>query len=216
MNAGQSPLEWAAWEQKNARRGVRRRILAWAGLNAEARRADALAARVAHGAVAEQKTAGMLERLPAGWRVLHGRRLAGFRNDYDHTLVSPCGTAVVVLDSKRWHAGRPTHLRGGRVHCGEEDRHGQIEAVARYASRLHDALAMPGVVVWPLLVVHGSPVAGGVLAAGAPGWDGPVYVLSPSYLVPTLARAPGQNDPQRATVLQARVDAVLRPYVEGG
>lgn len=209
-------MEWAARERRKARKGVRRRVTAWLGMNPAAARADALAARVKHGAVAEQWTAQLLTRLPTGWTVLHGRRLAGFKNDFDHTMTSPCGTAVVVLDTKRWHAQRAAHLSAGRVHCGSEDRHDQIEAVARYAARLHRALAMPGVVVWPLLVVHGSPVDGGVLAARARQWNGPVYVLSPSYLVPTLAldpttRALRARDPRRAAVLAARVDTVLRP-----
>jgi hypothetical protein len=94
-----------------------------------------------------------------------------------------------------------------------EDRHGQVEAVARYAARTAQALRMPGVVVWPLLVVHGSPVAGrGRLEARAPGWDGPVWVLGPELLVPTLASAPAGRDPRRAAVLAARVGEVLRPY----
>ena len=217
-DAGRSPLEWAARERRNARKGVRRRVTAWMGLNQEAKRADDLTARAKHGAVGEQWTAALLERLPAGWTVFHGRKLAGYGNDYDHVLVSPCGTAVVGLDSKRWNASPswPTRLVGGRVHCGPEDRHGQVEAVARYADRLHRALKMPGVVVWPLLVVHGSHVEGGVLAAQAPAWPGPVYVLSPAYLVPTLAQAPKAWDPERAAVVTARVDAVLRPYGEAG
>lgn len=216
--AGQSPVEWAARERRKARKGVRRRVTAWMGLNQDAKRADALMERARFGAVAEQWTADLLERLPPGWTVFHGRKLAGYANDYDHLLVSPCGTAVVGLDTKRWNASPswPTRLVDGRVHCGSEDRHGQVEAVARYAARLHKALGMPGVVVWPLLVVHGSPVAGGVLAAQAPAWAGPVYVLSPSYLVPTLASAPKVADPARAAMLAGRVNQVLRPYGEGG
>jgi hypothetical protein len=158
----------------------------------------------------------MLAGLPSGWRVRHGLQLPGYRADYDHTLISPCGTAVVVLDSKQWRRTWPTRLVGGRVCCGPEDRHDKVQAVARYAARLHKALALPDVVVWPLLVVHGSPVAGGVLAVSVPGWAGPVYVLSPPYLVPTLATGPKWRDPRRAAVLAARVDAVLRPYREGG
>lgn len=213
MRAGQSPVEWAARKQKAARRGVRRKVLAWLGLNPAARQADALMARAVRGAVGEQWTAGLLTRLPAGWTVRHGQRLPGFRNDLDHVLTSPCGTAVVVLDSKRWHAGWTTALVGGRVHCDREDRHGQVEAVARYAARVQAALAMPGVRVWPLLVVHDSPVAGGRLEARVPGWDGPVWVLGPDWLVPTLSRAPqGVRDPGRAGVVARRVDEVLRPY----
>lgn len=212
--AGGSAARWGQEQRRAARRGVWRRVLAWLGLNRAARRADALAARTALGAVWEQRTAVMLEPLEgAGWRVLHDRRLPGRgRANLDHVLVSPCGTAVVVLDTKRWHAQRSTSLVGGRVCCGLEDRHGQVEAVARYAARTGQALSMPGVAVWPLLVVHGSPVAGGKLEARAVGWEGPVWVLGPDWLVPTLARAPAGRDPQRAAQLAAHVARVLPPY----
>jgi hypothetical protein len=212
---GRSPVEWADRERRKARKGLRRTVTAWVGLNPEAKRADALASRAAHGAVGEQWTAALLQQLPAGWTVFHGRKLPGFVSDYDHVLCSPCGTAVVVLDSKRWHAQRETVLVRGRVHCGREDRHEQVTAVARYARRLERALDVPGVRVLPLLVVHGSPVAGGFLTVPVAGVEGPVYVLSPPYLAPTLANAPKAWDPQRAAAVAARVDSVLRPYGEG-
>lgn len=209
MNAGQSPLGWAAREQKAARKGVRRKLLAWVGLNKAAVRAGGLAVRAAYGAEGEQQTAALLGRLPAGWKVWHGQRLPGFKSDLDHVLVSPCGTAVVVLDSKRWHAQWVTHLRAGRVFCGEQDRHGQIEAVGKYAARLQEALALPGVVVWPLLVVHGSRIDGGRLEVRVPKWSGTVHVLGPDWLVPTLASAPKALNPARAAAVAARVNQVL-------
>lgn len=213
MTAGGSAARWGQEQRAAARRGLWRRLLAWAGLNPAARRADALAARTALGAEWEQYTAAMLAPLEtAGWRLLHDRALPGSSANLDHVLVSPCGTAVVVLDTKRWHAQRPTPLIGGRVHCGVEDRHGQIEAVARYAARVQDLLRVPGVVVWPLLVVHGSLVVGGRLEARAAAWDGPVWVLSPDWLVPTLAQAPTGRDPAAAARLAARVIATLPPY----
>ncbi|MCX5000915.1 nuclease-related domain-containing protein [Streptomyces longwoodensis] len=215
MTAGQSPLQWAAQERAAARRGVRRRILAWLGLNRAARRADALTARAAHGAVGEQQTAALLDRLPAGWTVFHGRRLPGRRHDLDHVLVSPCGTAVVVLDSKRWHFKRETKLVDGRVFCGEEDRHGQVEAVAGYAAAVQEVLGVPGLAVWPLLVVHGSAVRGGFLAAEVAGHSGPVWVLGPQKLVPTLAGAPGGRDPRRAAALTQLVAGRLPSAVSG-
>jgi len=144
--------------------------------------------------------------------VLHDRALPGSRANLDHVLVSPCGTALVVLDTKRWHAQRPTWLVRGRVCCGTEDRHGQVEAVARYARRVAGAVGVRGVAVWPLLVVHGSPVAGGFLRARAEAFDGPVWVLNPPHLVPTLANAPKGRDPQRAGELARRVAVVLPPY----
>lgn len=203
----------AARIRARARRGVWRRVLAWAGLNPAARRADRRAAMWEHGAQGEAATMALLAPLErSGWRILHDRQLPGSRANLDHVLVSPCGTAVVVLDTKRWHRGRPTTLVRGRVCCGGEDRHGQIEKVAGYAARVQVALAVPGVVVWPLLVVHGSPIAGGRLEARAPGWDGPVWVLGPDLLVPTLAAAPSGRDARRAAMLAGRVDAVLYPY----
>ncbi|MFJ4473285.1 nuclease-related domain-containing protein [Streptomyces sp. NPDC089424] len=172
--------------------------------------------RTTIGAAAEAATARMLEALHAsGWHVLHDRRLPGSRANLDHVLVSPCGTAVVVLDTKRWHAGMPTWLVRGRVHCGEQDRHGQVEAVARYAGRVAQAVGLPAGSVWPLLVVHGSRVADGRLPARAEGWPGPVWVLSPELLVSTLAAAPAGRDRRRAEVLSARVAEVLPPYVVG-
>ncbi|MFF8610861.1 nuclease-related domain-containing protein [Streptomyces sp. NPDC015346] len=181
------------------------------------RRADAHAARAEHGAAGERMTAGLLGPLEAaGWHIRHDLALPGSRANLDHVLVSPCGSAVVVLDTKRWHRGRTTALVRGRVHCGQEDRHRQVEAVASYARRTAAALGMPTGSVWPLLVVHGSPILGGRLEARAPGWDGVVHVLGPDRLVPTLAAAPRQWDPERGSVLAARVDQVLRAYGGSG
>ncbi|WSF22057.1 NERD domain-containing protein (plasmid) [Streptomyces sp. NBC_01353] len=177
------------------------------------RRADAHAARAEHGAEGERMTAGLLRPLEAaGWHVRHDLVLPGSRANLDHVLVSPCGTAVVVLDTKRWRRGWPTQLVRGRVYCGAEDRHRQVEAVASYARRVAVALGLPAGAVWPLLVVHGSPIVGGWLEARAPGWDGVVHILGPGLLVPTLAAAPRQRDPRRAAALAAHVDQVLRPY----
>ncbi|WP_086562020.1 nuclease-related domain-containing protein [Streptomyces africanus] len=214
MSAGGSALRWGQERRRAARRGPWRWLLARLGLSASARRADALAARTALGAEWEQYTARMLSPLEAvGWRVLHDRRLPGRGTaNLDHVLVSPCGTAVVVLDTKRWDRSRTTSLIRGRVCVGAEDRHRQVEAVARYAARAAEAIGVPGVVVWPLLVVHGSWVAGGRLEARAAAWDGPVWVLGPDFLVPTLAKAPAGRDPVRAGRLARRVDEVLRPY----
>lgn len=119
----------------------------------------------------------------------HDQRGAGagpcggvLRPGVDHVLVSPCGTAVVVLDTKAWRRSWPTRLTGGRVCCGAEDRHREVEKVAGY------------------------------LEARAAGWDGPVWVLGPELLVPTLLAAPAGRSARRAAGVAARVDEVLRPY----
>jgi hypothetical protein len=122
---------------------------------------------------------------------------------------------VVVLDTKAWHRRRTTGLVSGRVHCGERDWHDQVDKVAGYARRVAAAVDIPASAVRPLMVVHGSPVAGGYLEASTP--DGPVLVLSPALLVPTLRSAPRTlPDAWRAGGLADRVDAVLTPYVDGG
>lgn len=216
MKARNSASREARAIRARARRGVWRRVTAALGVSPAARRADAQAALWDRGAEGEAATAALLAQLLAqGWKIRHDVRLRGRRYNIDHVLVSPCGTAIVVLDTKVWHRGRPTVLVRGRVHCGVQDRHEQVEKVVRYAKDVQDALGLPGVVVWPLLVVHGSRIQGGRLEARVPGWDGVVHVLGPDWLVPTLAAAPRVRDPRRAAAVLARVDAVLRPYGEG-
>ncbi|MFD9443362.1 nuclease-related domain-containing protein [Streptomyces sp. NPDC060001] len=212
-----SAARQAAQIRAHARRGLWRRATAAMGLNPDARRADARAALWAHGAQGEAATARLLAPLErAGWTIRHDLRLRGARWNVDTVLVSPCGTAVVVLDTKAWRKNWTTQLVRGRVHCRNqeagEDRHEQVEKVAGYAQRIGRALELPGVQVLPLLVVHGSPVAGGCLAAQVQGVVGPVYVLSPSWLVSTMVRSAGAPDVRRAAAVTARVDRVLLPY----
>lgn len=178
------------------------------------RRADARAALWAHGAAGEAATAQLLKPLAAqGWTVWHDMRLQGRRFNLDHVLASPCGTRVVVLDTKAWRWTWVTALVDGRVHCDSEDRHEQIEKVGGYATAVSAALGMPGVVVWPVLVIHGSQVAGGHLEVHVPG-AGVAYVLDPAWLVPTLSAASQGRNPGRAAALAARLGQVLSPYVQ--
>ena len=197
-----------------ARRGVWRRVTAWAGLNPEAARADAVAARWDRGADAERETARLLRRLRwRGWRILHDRRLPGHgRANLDHVLVSPCGTALVIVDTKAWRRSWATTLVGGRVCCGRDDRHGELEKVARYAATVATLLGLPAGTVWPLLVVHGSPIPGGRLEARVAGWYGPVWVVGPELLVPTLVAAPAGRNRTAKLALAARVSQALPPY----
>lgn len=218
MSTRNSAAARAAELRAGARRGLWRRLLAFLGLGgAKVRHADAAAARWAHGAAGEEATALLLAPLEAaGWHIRHDLRLRGRRFNIDTALASPCGTAVVVLDTKNWHRGRTTALVGGRVHCGEDDRHDQVEKVAGYAEAVATAVGLRPDQVWPLIVVHGSPIAGGRLEARVPGQRGVVHVLGPDWLVPTLAGAPKARDPQRAAQLAGRVDSVLLPYLERG
>ncbi|MEU6016898.1 nuclease-related domain-containing protein [Streptomyces sp. NPDC047515] len=213
VSAQNSAAAHAAALRAGARGGPWRRLLALLGLGgARVRRADAEAARWAHGAAGEETTARLLAPLEtAGWHVRHDLRLQGRRFNIDTALVPPCGTVVVVLDTKNWRRGYPTTLDRGRVHCGTQDRHDQVVKVAGYAQAV--GAVLPGVMVVPLLVVHGSQVAGGGFEAPVPG--GTVWVLGTDLLVPRLAGAVrNPRDRQRAAQLAGRVDSVLRPYTE--
>ncbi|MFE6412600.1 nuclease-related domain-containing protein [Streptomyces sp. NPDC057837] len=213
MTAGGSAAREAARLRAQARGGWFRRLLAWLGILTTDRRLEAEAARREHGAVGEQWTADLLARLPAGWTVFHDLAVPRRRFNLDHVLIPPSGAGVIVLDSKRWHRGRPTTVVGGRLHCGQQDRHGQVEAVAGYASAVAAVLRVPAAMVEPLLVVHGSPVdGGGELVVRVPGWERTVLVVGTDRLLPTLLRVPGGRDPVAAGRLAARVGEVLEPY----
>lgn len=211
MRPGNSAAREASALRRRSRRGWRRALWLCGVRTPGMRRADAVAARWEHGAAGEAATVRLLHRLErAGWHVRHDLQLPGRRFNLDHVLVSPCGTAVVVGDTKHWRKSTPTQLVGGRVYCGT-DRHAQVEAVARYARLVEAALGVPGVAVVPLVVVHGSPVAPGGLEAPVEG--GAVWVLGAGQVVPRLrqaVRAPA--DRRRAQALDARVKAVLSPY----
>ncbi|MEU6663976.1 nuclease-related domain-containing protein [Streptomyces sp. NPDC046821] len=202
----------------HVRRGVWRRVTAWAGMNPQARRADAQAALWAHGAAEEEATARLLRPLAAvGWGIRHDLALPRSGANLDHVLVAPHGRLVVVRDTKTWRRNWTTTLVQGRVHCGPEDRHKQVVAVSGYARRVQDALTVPDVMVLALLVVHGSTVAGHFLSVPVQGFEEPVHVLAADWLVSTLTASGRQApaDPARVAAVVRRVDQVLRPYGQG-
>ncbi|MFE6126656.1 nuclease-related domain-containing protein [Streptomyces sp. NPDC056437] len=214
MSAGESAAAWAAQLRADARRGLWARITAWLGLNQSTRLADAKAARCERGAKGERATARLLTQLqPYGWHIRHDLALPNSRANLDHVLISPCGTTVIVLDSKQWNRLELTKLVDGRVHCGKKDWHDQIDAVAGYARKVAKAVDLPPENVLPMVVVHGSPVViGGHLKASTP--DGPVLVLEAGWLVPTLAASAGLPDRYRSRALADWVFSVLTPYVQ--
>jgi hypothetical protein len=100
----------------------------------------------------------------------------------------------------------------GRVQCGPEGRHGEAEKVAKYAATVATLLGLSAGAVWPALVVHGSPVAGGRAEARVGGWPGPVWVLAPEVLVPTLRAAPAGRNRAAKVALARRVAETLPAY----
>jgi hypothetical protein len=180
-------------------------------MNPEVVRADAVAARWELGARYEKETARIVRPLRLrGWRIRHDLRLVGRRFNVDHVKVPPCGTAVVVGDTKRWPVGWETHAEGGRLRCGVEDRHGEAEKVARYALLIGQALQLPGVAVWPLLVIHGASVRGGHCEVATP--SGVVQMVAAGELRRVLRAAPAGWSWGRSRRVVGRVDEVLVPY----
>ncbi|MGV9891688.1 nuclease-related domain-containing protein [Streptomyces sp. NPDC003395] len=206
MTAGGSAIRWGKEQQAAARKGLWRRLLALLGLNGAARCADALAARTRQGALGEQWTAALLTRLPAGWTVLHDLAVPGRRFNLDHVVIPPSGAGVIVLDSKKWHAGWETRVVRGRLHCDTQDRHEEAEKLAGYASAVAARLGVPAAAVVPLLVIHGSRVQEpGAVDVRVPSWERTVRVVGAEMLLPTLLRVPGGMDPVRAAAMARRV-----------
>ncbi|MEV5703132.1 nuclease-related domain-containing protein [Streptomyces anthocyanicus] len=175
--------------------------------------------RQEQGSLGEQQTAALLARLPAGWTVFHDLAVPGRRFNLDHVLIPPSGAGVVVLDSKKWRRswqGRPcvTTLVRGRVHCGPQNRHDQIIKFAGYVSGTAAALGVPAGMLMPVIVVHGSPVAGGRLDVAVPEWERTVHVLAADGLVDVLAGMPGGRGPVQpaAVALADRVRRTLPQY----
>ncbi|WP_432185448.1 nuclease-related domain-containing protein [Streptomyces tendae] len=214
MTAGGSTSREAARLRAAARRGWWRTLLRWFGVNATDRRLEAAAVRQEQGSLGEQQTAALLARLPAGWTVFHDLAVPGRRFNLDHVLIPPSGAGMVVLDSKKWRRTWETTLVRGRVHCGPQDRHQQIEAFAGYVSGTAAALGVPAGMLLPVIVVHGSPVAGGRLDVAVPEWERTVHVLAADRLVDVLAGMPGGRGPVQpaAVALAARVRQVLPQY----
>jgi hypothetical protein len=138
--------------------------------------------------------------------VLHDLAVPGRRFNLDHVVIPPSGAGVIVLDSKKWHAGWETSVIRGRLHCDTQDRHEEAEKIAGYASAVAAQLGVPAAAVVPLLVIHGSRVEScGEVDVRVPGWERMVRVVAADRLLPTLLRMPGGRDPVRAAALARRV-----------
>ncbi|MFJ6069104.1 nuclease-related domain-containing protein [Streptomyces tendae] len=212
--AGGSTAREAARLHAQARRGWWRRVLRLFGVNAVDRRLEAAAVRRDQGRLGEEWTAELLTRLPAGWQVFHDLAVPGRRFNVDHVAIPPSGNGLVVLDSKKWHAGWPTTLVRGRVHCGRQDRHEQIVKFAGYVSGAAAALGVPAGMLLPVIVVHGSLVDGGRLDVPVPAWERTVHVLAADRLLAALTGMPGGRGPVQPAALDlaARVQDTLPVY----
>jgi hypothetical protein len=158
---------------------------------------DAVAWR--RGAAGERRTARLLSPLERhGWVVLHDLAVPDSRANIDHLVIGPGG--VLVTDSKQYRGG--LQLDGfGRLWHGRYSLAPTVHAVSFEADQAAQVLPDPGVVVVPVVAVHGAQVPWGkVVVDGVP--------VVPARRLPSLLRQlPAVLGPERVADLadQARI-----------
>jgi hypothetical protein len=158
---------------------------------------DAVAWR--RGAAGERRTARLLDPLERqGWAVLHDLAVPGSRANLDHLVIGPGG--VFVIDSKQYR-GRLQLDPSGQLWHGRYPLAPSLQAVSFEADQAAQVLPDPGVVVLPVVAVHGAQVPWGkVVIEGVP-------VIAARRLPSMLRSLPHLLGPERIATLadQARV-----------
>jgi hypothetical protein len=151
------------------------------------------------GAVGERRTARLLGPLERqGWVVLHDLAVPGSRANIDHLVIGPGG--IFVIDSKQYR-GRLRLDPSGWLWHGHYPLAPTLQAVSFEADQAALVLPDPGVVVVPIVAVHGAQVPWGkVVMEGVP--------VVPARRLPSMLRElPVVLGPERVAGLadQARV-----------
>jgi hypothetical protein len=151
------------------------------------------------GAAGERRTARLLGPLERhGWVVLHDLAVPGSRANLDHLLFGSGG--VFVIDSKQYR-GRLRLDPSGRLWHGRYPLAPALRAVSFEADQAALVVTDPGVVVVPVMAVHGAQVPWGkVVMDGVP--------VVPARRLPSMLRElPAVLGPERVALLadQARV-----------
>jgi hypothetical protein len=151
------------------------------------------------GAGGERRTARLLNPLERqGWAVLHDLAVPGSRANLDHLVIGPGG--VFVIDSKQYR-GRLQLDPSGQLWHGRYPLAPTLRAASFEADQAAQVLPDPGVVVLPVVAVHGAQVSWGkVVTHGVP-------VVAARRLPSMLRQLPAVLEPERVAVLadQARV-----------
>lgn len=209
MSAGSSAADRAAKLRAQRPEGLRGRLKVALGLDGGEQAARlAEAARYEAGGVGERRTAEFLAVLGREmWAGFYDRALpGGGRANADHVLIPPCGTFVVLVDSKMWSYKRgEVHADGGGLWHGQLDKQRDMSSVLHEAQCLGKVLKVPVVVI---IAVHSAPVHGGQFPLGG------VEVLEARRLVPLLRSLPRRPDPARAHALAVAANTALPRYVE--
>jgi hypothetical protein len=117
---------------------------------------DAVAWR--RGSAGERRTAQLLGPLERhGWAVLHDLAVPRSQANIDHLVIGPGG--VFVIDSKHYR-GRLQLDPTGRLRHGRYPLAPTVRAVSFEADQAAQVLPDPGVVVRPIIAIHGAQVPG--------------------------------------------------------
>ncbi len=155
------------------------------------------------GARGEQRTARQLARLARhGWVIFHDLAVPGSRANVDHLVIGPGG--VFLVDSKNWR-GRLVFAPDGTLWHGSYPLTATLATIGFETGAITNALALPGLAVEPLLVLHGSTIPWGEQYLGG------VAVLPAARLVATLLALPPLLTDQQVTQLAQRVLSRLYP-----
>jgi hypothetical protein len=155
------------------------------------------------GARGERRTARQLARLAShGWIVFHDLAVPDSRANADHLAIGPAG--VFLVDSKNWR-GRLAFAPDGTLWHGSYPLTATLATIGFEAGAIAGAIAVPGLAVEPLLVVHGSTIPWGEQYLGG------VAVLPAGRLVATLLALPPMLTDEQVAHLAHRTMARLRP-----
>jgi hypothetical protein len=155
------------------------------------------------GARGERRTARQLNRLTRhGWVVFHDLAVPDSRANADHLIIGPAG--AFLANSKNWR-GRLAFAPDGTLWHGSYPLTATLATLGFEAAAIAGALAVPGLAVEPLLVVHGSTIPWGEQYLGG------VAVLPAGRLVATLLALPVLLTDQQVTQLAGRAMARLHP-----
>jgi hypothetical protein len=161
---------------------------------------DAVAWR--RGAAGERRTGRLLGPLERhGWAVLHDLAIPGSRANLDHLVIGPGG--VFVVDSKQYR-GRLQLDGSGQLWHGRYPLAPVLRAVDFEADQAAHVLVDPGVVVVPIVAVHGAQVPWGkVVMQGVP-------VVAARRLPSMLRALPPVLGPERVAWLVDRARVRFR------
>ena len=155
------------------------------------------------GARGERRTARQLDRLTRhGWVIFHDLAVPDSRANADHFIIGPAG--VFLADSKNWR-GHLAFAPDGTLWHGSYPLTATLATIGFEAQAIADALAVPGLAVEPLLVVHGSTIPWGEQYLGG------VAILPAERLVATLLALPPLLTDQQVAQLADHAMARLRP-----